>query len=368
MVKGYIDSGKHEMVDKFVGTLKEFKHDNQKAGDGLYANLHAKRQRIAAGSGERMRKPGEAGAPTAGQFKQAAKTAKAEYGMMMPAMSTMKQKAADGVKIVPPAKRKPIVVTNPNDSRLKAYQDSSNVHDLQKHEIANWNKLVKMTPAQRNAFYEKEHIANATDPKQLRYNQRTSTYNLNLKDKDLNMLNTNQYIDSPGIRHHRPLPFPAPQQPVVLKEPIRKKPSSPKSGGSTEPVEKPKPVLVKPKIDVPKSTPKPIVSPMVKKGTEIKVVQEGNRKPVEKPKPIEKEIVSADTIPARVITPPDTTPTKPVTPEKVTPADTTATEKKTTPVEKPTPKKMPKAIMPTRQGGWSKQPLLMRLFPKLYKK
>lgn len=103
MVKGYIDSGKHDMVDKFVGSLKEFKHDNQKAGDGLYANVHAKRQRIAAGSGERMRKPGEAGAPTAGQFKQAAKTAKAEYGMMMPAMSTMNskmnQKAKDGMCI-----------------------------------------------------------------------------------------------------------------------------------------------------------------------------------------------------------------------------------------------------------------------------
>jgi hypothetical protein len=37
MVKGYIDSGNHGMVDKFVSTLKEFKHDNQKAGDGLYA-------------------------------------------------------------------------------------------------------------------------------------------------------------------------------------------------------------------------------------------------------------------------------------------------------------------------------------------
>lgn len=74
-VKEQIESGKHDVVDKYVGSLKEFKHDNQKAGDGLYANIHAKRARIAAGSGERMRKPGEAGAPTANQFKQAAKTA-----------------------------------------------------------------------------------------------------------------------------------------------------------------------------------------------------------------------------------------------------------------------------------------------------
>ncbi len=43
---------------------------------GLYANIHAKRKRIAAGSGEKMRKPGTKGAPTAKAFKQSAKTAK----------------------------------------------------------------------------------------------------------------------------------------------------------------------------------------------------------------------------------------------------------------------------------------------------
>jgi len=43
---------------------------------GLYANIHAKRKRIKAGSGEKMRKPGEKGAPTAKAFKKAAKTAK----------------------------------------------------------------------------------------------------------------------------------------------------------------------------------------------------------------------------------------------------------------------------------------------------
>jgi len=44
--------------------------------DGLYANIHAKRERIKAGSGEKMRKPGTKGAPTASAFKQSAKTAK----------------------------------------------------------------------------------------------------------------------------------------------------------------------------------------------------------------------------------------------------------------------------------------------------
>lgn len=43
---------------------------------GLYANIHAKRERIKAGSGETMRKPGTKGAPTANAFKKAAKTAK----------------------------------------------------------------------------------------------------------------------------------------------------------------------------------------------------------------------------------------------------------------------------------------------------
>ena len=41
---------------------------------GLYANIHAKQERIAHGSGEKMRKPGSAGAPTATAFKAAAKT------------------------------------------------------------------------------------------------------------------------------------------------------------------------------------------------------------------------------------------------------------------------------------------------------
>tara|TARA_R100001443_G_scaffold9627_4_gene19222 strand:- start:703 stop:855 length:153 start_codon:yes stop_codon:yes gene_type:complete len=46
------------------------------AKKGLYANIHAKKKRIAAGSGEKMRSPGTKGAPTAKAFKQAKKTAK----------------------------------------------------------------------------------------------------------------------------------------------------------------------------------------------------------------------------------------------------------------------------------------------------
>jgi len=43
---------------------------------GLYANINAKQERIKAGSKEKMRKPGSKGAPTAADFKAAAKTAK----------------------------------------------------------------------------------------------------------------------------------------------------------------------------------------------------------------------------------------------------------------------------------------------------
>ena len=44
--------------------------------DGLYKNIHQKRKRIKAGSGERMKRKGEKGRPSAKDFKQAAKTAK----------------------------------------------------------------------------------------------------------------------------------------------------------------------------------------------------------------------------------------------------------------------------------------------------
>jgi hypothetical protein len=44
--------------------------------NGLYANINAKKARIKAGSGEKMRKPGAKGAPTKADFTKSAKTAK----------------------------------------------------------------------------------------------------------------------------------------------------------------------------------------------------------------------------------------------------------------------------------------------------
>jgi hypothetical protein len=50
--------------------------EGQEMSKGLYANIAAKKARIKAGSGEKMRKPGDKGAPTAAAFKASAKTAK----------------------------------------------------------------------------------------------------------------------------------------------------------------------------------------------------------------------------------------------------------------------------------------------------
>ena len=52
------------------------KKKTKKKKKGLYANIHAKRKRIKAGSKEKMRKPGSKGAPTNANFKRAKKTAK----------------------------------------------------------------------------------------------------------------------------------------------------------------------------------------------------------------------------------------------------------------------------------------------------
>jgi hypothetical protein len=49
-------------------------------GGGLYANINAKRERIAEGSGEKMRKPGAPGAPSKKDFVESAKTAKMKSG------------------------------------------------------------------------------------------------------------------------------------------------------------------------------------------------------------------------------------------------------------------------------------------------
>jgi hypothetical protein len=75
------NEGGYHGVPQTVG--KEFvKADkaNRFKNGGLYENIHAKQERIAHGSGEKMRKPGSKGAPTSQAFKQSAKTAKMKDG------------------------------------------------------------------------------------------------------------------------------------------------------------------------------------------------------------------------------------------------------------------------------------------------
>jgi hypothetical protein len=68
---------------KMPGAKKKARRDNtdftqyaQGGKVGLYENIHKKRARIAAGSGEKMRKPGTKGAPSVSDFIKSAKTAK----------------------------------------------------------------------------------------------------------------------------------------------------------------------------------------------------------------------------------------------------------------------------------------------------
>ena len=51
---------------------------------GLYSNINAKKKRIAAGSGETMRKVGSKGAPTAMDFKESAKTSVVKTAKVKP--------------------------------------------------------------------------------------------------------------------------------------------------------------------------------------------------------------------------------------------------------------------------------------------
>ena len=60
----------------------KFREFIQEGKRGLWDNIHAKRKRIKAGSGERMRKPGSEGAPTADSLKAAAESVEAQFDMI----------------------------------------------------------------------------------------------------------------------------------------------------------------------------------------------------------------------------------------------------------------------------------------------
>ena len=60
-------------------TFKKYLEEGER---GLWDNIHSKRKRIKAGSGERMRKPGSKGAPTADALKAAAESVEAQFDLI----------------------------------------------------------------------------------------------------------------------------------------------------------------------------------------------------------------------------------------------------------------------------------------------
>lgn len=112
-VETEIDAGKPPK--QAVAIAYNVKRRNMAKGGGLYANIQAKRERIAEGSGERMRKPGTEGAPTAEAFKQAEKTATLSEGGTVKHVTQMETCAhggpvhcnagcyAKGGEVMPPA-------------------------------------------------------------------------------------------------------------------------------------------------------------------------------------------------------------------------------------------------------------------------
>ena len=76
----YIDIDKDGNKTESMKAAAKQAKSKMKKGGGLYANIAAKKKRIAAGSGEKMRKPGTKGSPTKENFKRAAQTAKKRYG------------------------------------------------------------------------------------------------------------------------------------------------------------------------------------------------------------------------------------------------------------------------------------------------
>ena len=79
-IKAEIAAGKPPKQAVAIAYDVQRRAPKKAAGGGLYANIHAKQERIAHGSGEKMRKPGSPGAPTAAAFRESAKTAKKKEG------------------------------------------------------------------------------------------------------------------------------------------------------------------------------------------------------------------------------------------------------------------------------------------------
>ena len=122
---------------------------------GLYANIHAKRKRIAEGSGEKMRRVGSEGAPTAKAFKQSARTAKmndggdVNYSGVNKPDPLPRRYAANSVYKVPREGQtdfRNIPVGNrPDSSRWQSPEGKAYVEDVRKRSPDLLKKMIKQT-------------------------------------------------------------------------------------------------------------------------------------------------------------------------------------------------------------------------------
>jgi hypothetical protein len=149
-----------------------------KMGGGLYANIHAKRARIKAGSGEKMRSPGDKGAPSAANFERAARTSNKQMGGSVPAYGAsgmveygkggyLKQYQVGGYKKEDLTKR--------DEEAIQRYLDSSTAKSMERFGMAtrNTDSLRLMNRFSNtesfynpynNEFYKKENVSLGKPP------------------------------------------------------------------------------------------------------------------------------------------------------------------------------------------------------------
>lgn len=89
-------------------TFKEYLEEEK---NGLWANIHAKRKRIKAGSGEKMRKPGSKGAPTDADFKSANEEAAIDAKGHKSSTGGLTQKGVDAFRRENPGSKLQTAVT-----------------------------------------------------------------------------------------------------------------------------------------------------------------------------------------------------------------------------------------------------------------
>ena len=127
------------------------------AKQGLWANIHAKRERIKHGSGERMRKPGSKGAPSAQDFKDAAKTSKNESYEEMDEAEYQGRKVQLNKPMAGDVKKSKVYVKKPNGKVVKV-----NFGDKKM-------RIKKSNPNRRKSFRARHHCENPGPKWKARY-------------------------------------------------------------------------------------------------------------------------------------------------------------------------------------------------------